>query len=939
MRVGLAVAAVSWVGLSLGTVQAADAPATPAAAPDPFWTAEELARIDRGLEVLNLDRKDLGFSKRPLDDPFRLDVVNRVLDDPLSIGGEAQRWDDVARAGDVAALVDRARAACGGAGAGEHPSPGVELDAPTIPEGVRRALAATLGRMTAVVAEVGETRRALGPQAEAVVRKALRSQVEKPQEPPPGDDLADDAFLAAIAPVRRSCVPRGTDLLVDAVRALVRALREAVPTSDVVVPDPLVVPKGGLRLSTSAGTVVLTGRGEDVHEEGDDVVLVIDLGGDDTWRRGASAHAGRPVSVCIDLAGDDRYVGRRDRSFGAALGGVAVQWDGGGNDLYDAGHASLGAAVLGAAVLVDEGGDDVYRSMDFGQGAGAFGVGVLLDVAGNDLRHVDLFGQGFASTAGCGVLADLDGHDVYDAGGAHSDAPLHRDRTMSLSQGFSIGMRPDASGGVGVLVDAKGNDRYTADIYGQGASYWFSLGLLVDDDGNDAYVLGHYGQGAGIHLSAGMLLDRAGQDCYFDEYGVGIGGAHDFAVGVLVDRGGDDHYVGSGGSQGGALTNSVAILYDAAGDDEYTAARPGASHGAATPARDTGGIGLLLDAGGKDVYSESARDGAVWTSGTVGAGLDDPTAPAATKDDPMGAAITEAQARARVDEEGTVAGPDGRRTDDLDKLWAIAIRWQVGDERVIGPIARERLVALGAPTLERMMARLGSKDGLEIEAVQALLPRFSRETVVARLVEATTSKDVAVRRTALRLLGTLSATEAEAAVVAALTDADVRVQALRALAAMKSAPPAVLEVLRSGKELEAVAAAACLGAAGGTTSLDALVAALAPTTPFLARLAAEAQLSARGDAAVEPLARAAADASSMRVRRTALRALGATKAAAAAPALAAATRDADPWVRFEARLAGAALVRALGDAAPAALVTALAEAKAKEEDPVGKRLR
>src|SRR5947207_615238 len=93
--------------LVTGSARAGDDPA----APQPqktyeFWTKDELERIDRGLQVLNLDRRDLGFQKRPIDDPFRLDVVNRILDDPLSIGDEAERWDRLARTGDAAALFD-----------------------------------------------------------------------------------------------------------------------------------------------------------------------------------------------------------------------------------------------------------------------------------------------------------------------------------------------------------------------------------------------------------------------------------------------------------------------------------------------------------------------------------------------------------------------------------------------------------------------------------------------------------------------------------------------------------------------------------------------------------------------------------------------------------------------------------------------------------------
>ena len=70
-----------------------------------FWTDAELALIDRGLDLLNCDRKDLGFQKRPIDDPFRLVVANRCLDDPLSIGLEAQAWDDVAKHGKVDDLL------------------------------------------------------------------------------------------------------------------------------------------------------------------------------------------------------------------------------------------------------------------------------------------------------------------------------------------------------------------------------------------------------------------------------------------------------------------------------------------------------------------------------------------------------------------------------------------------------------------------------------------------------------------------------------------------------------------------------------------------------------------------------------------------------------------------------------------------------------------
>src|SRR5688500_10441811 len=82
-----------------------DAPKPPVDVPG-FWTADELRRIDEGLNVLNVTRKDLGFQKRPIDDPFRLPVVDRILDEPLSIGQVAAQWDEVARSGDHDRILD-----------------------------------------------------------------------------------------------------------------------------------------------------------------------------------------------------------------------------------------------------------------------------------------------------------------------------------------------------------------------------------------------------------------------------------------------------------------------------------------------------------------------------------------------------------------------------------------------------------------------------------------------------------------------------------------------------------------------------------------------------------------------------------------------------------------------------------------------------------------
>lgn len=939
-------------------------PPPPAAPPLPepepvaggFWTIEELRLLDEGLAILNCNRKDLEFQKQPIDDPFRLDVVRRALDDPFSVGNEAEAWDGAARSGDPGTLLVMA----GGVFTRTHikMSAAFESTPPSAPAVSERGRSA-MGRLVqsarflgAMIQEESTLQPLSGggpgtrflplPEAEdrpAFLRKALGSQVEKPSLKVEAGDMEDGRFLALLEEHMQDMaqVQHHAQVPLSLTAELVDALRAEGGFDGQWT--------GSLRIDAEPGPVVLYGTGDDVHAPDEDAVLVVDLGGNDTWVRGASASVlrDRPVSVCIDLSGNDRYVGREDLSFGAALGGVAIQWDGGGDDLYDAGNASLGAGICGVGILVDEGGDDVYRCRDFGIGAGAFGVGIHLDKGGNDLYHGDLFNQGFASTRGCGVLADLEGNDVYDAGGAHLHAPLYNDRHQSLSQGFSIGMRPDASGGVGVLVDVKGNDRYTADIYGQGSSYWYALGILVDDDGNDTYNLGQYGQGSGIHLSAGILLDRAGSDLYYLKNGVGMGGAHDYAVGMLVDRGGDDYYAGSGGTQGGALTNSVAFLLDMGGNDGYAAVTEGAQ-GYASPARGTGGIGILADAGGKDVYTERTRDGAAWTSSIVGTGLDMPDreAPAGGSGDPGATSMTEEKARAEVDRDGTVPGPDGKPADDLEKLWAVSCRWEVGDNRVIVPIARERLVALGKPALARALERVGTKDGLEFRAVEVVFSRFPREEVVGPLLAKTRDADAAVRRGAVRALASLPAAEAEGRFAEMLVaDEAARGTVLGALAALKKAPPEVAGFLRSAKEGEAVAAAACLGAAGGEASVRALLGALGAETAFPVRLAAVERLGALGEAAVPALVAFVGDggAGSAVERRNALRALGKSKCAAAVEGIARGLGDSNRWVRLSALQAGDELAKALGADAPPSLAAALAAARAAETDPLLRRMR
>ncbi|MHC4839995.1 MAG: peptidylprolyl isomerase [Planctomycetota bacterium] len=416
-----------------------------------------------------------------------------------------------------------------------------------------------------------------------------------------------------------------------------------------IEPAPQVAPKDSgvtgdvlLMLEGPKGIFVVGGYGPNTYT-GNNFIGIIDLGGDDVYRGRVACGIGLPgqsaFSFVLDLEGNDQYLGE-DFTQGFGFNGVGMLHDlGKGDDVYRSRNYSQGAGLCGYGELYDDGGDDIYTADSFTQGAGSFGYGQLLDAAGNDSYRACRYSQAFAQVMGVGVLTDGDGNDTYYAGGKYLHQPLFEDRYQSLSQGFAIGNRRwgETGGGVALLLDeGDGNDSYTADIFGQGSSYWYSLGMLVDRGGNDVYTLGQYGQGAGIHLSSGILVDLKGDDAYTNPYGVGTGGAHDWSVGWLIDREGDDTYTGNGQGQG--LNFSTGVLLDCAGNDTYMSAHKG-NIGKGK----NNSISLLLDLDGTDTYGpDELKDNTVTQRGAGGlvydcysgwfVGVDESTLPTTQKE-------------------------------------------------------------------------------------------------------------------------------------------------------------------------------------------------------------------------------------------------------------------------------------------------------------------
>ena len=74
--------------------------------------------------------------------------------------------------------------------------------------------------------------------------------------------------------------------------------------------------------------------------------------------------------------------------------------------------------------------------------------------------------------------------------------------------------RGQGSGGIGILYDRNGNDRYQAGEFSQGVGYFFALGVLYDRSGDDAYRGRRCAQGTSAHQAIEVLFDERGNDRY-----------------------------------------------------------------------------------------------------------------------------------------------------------------------------------------------------------------------------------------------------------------------------------------------------------------------------------------------------------------------------------------------------------------------------------------
>lgn len=478
---------------------------------------------------------------------------------------------------------------------------------PTLPEEARlpHPLRFELARVLAAMAQSHEfLQRAFERLPPGVTPQLLRRQAfERRLNPFERPD-----FRQLLPLVEREAVLAGMLDLVGAVEHLQRFVK----TNEAALPSV------AWSLQTPFGWIVVDTTRRNNHHRLKDPLLVLDVGGDDDYEFLAPSdkHA---ISVLVDCGGNDRY-------FSAAPGadpssptlGYGILWDTEGDDRYEGTDQAQASALFGAALLVDGGGNNRFIAGSHSQAHAIGGISVLVSGAGEDAFTAQSYSQASGGPGGVAVLVDTGGNDRYTL---NNDplvwpSPQLPDRNTSMGQGAGYGMRGDlsdgrsASGGIGMLLDLAGNDRYEAQVMAQGFGYHEGLGLLLDDGGTDHFETAWYGMGAGVHHAAGVLLKRGiGNDVYRSAHEMVLGAGNDLSVGVFVDEGGDDEYSVGQLSLGVANANSTGIFVDGAGNDRYAVASTtcralgAASMPAWGNARETlPSLGLFMDLGGVDSY-------------------------------------------------------------------------------------------------------------------------------------------------------------------------------------------------------------------------------------------------------------------------------------------------------------------------------------------------
>lgn len=576
------------------------------------------------------------------------------------------------------------------------------------------------------------------------------------------------------------------------------------------------------KVKTRVGTLpmVIAGRGSDLHDDLD-ARITIDLGGDDRYTGRHGAGVGYS-SVLIDLSGDDSY-SVPDLSIGAAALGVGIAVDAGGNDDLRGQSVNFGAGIGGVGVFVNQGGDDTVSHVALGSGFGMVGIGLCIDTAGHDSYRCELFGQGAGRTRGVGWLVDRAGRDTYRADGRIMNSPLFTGVAYSFSQGFGMGYREDSggvAGGAGFLTDVSGNDRYLADSYAQGASYWFAVGSLYDAEGSDTYSGHHYVQASAMHLTSAYLFDLGGDDSYTVKVGAAQGIGHDYGVSLLFDRAGDDLYASKDARPGTGVANGLGLFIEGAGIDTYTALPAFGREDRGMPS-----YGLFLDLSGADKYPVGMNDGWGFATALATAFDQDLSTPVGTDVPPP--PVTPDP------EPGSKPMPTPQ---EMDRLYRLASQWGVGSAQTQVEAALRDLIAIGMPGYDWLIAnRLRSVQRLQVRAWGRLTRALGAPAVSALGAKALEGVDADIEPV-IRVAIEANATDIGALLPGIIRDKPaLRLLAIRAAGALKArgATDSILPHLISEDPILVRTSMVALSQLGDSASLGTASTMLGSTDPYV----------------------------------------------------------------------------------------------------------
>lgn len=414
----------------------------------------------------------------------------------------------------VPALPDRPSEALAGAVSSLAASLGVPLH-PTARIAAARLPGEVSGRLALLVAQLGECHRVAAPARAHLGDPAV---IEALTATPAAYAAIPSAALADTAVRLRACAARLQSL--------------AVETGNLLSASPV----AGEALDL--WPVLSYSPDLESNRYLNDYALIVDAGGDDTYLNNTGGSfldlkrgpAGAPAPEQASAHGCHQL--NADGPNGDCTPGVALLLDTAGNDTYGAMEApdpgddgfctsdplvrrivTGGSALAGVGILIDSGGDDRYLGKTLAQGSGHLaGVGVLRDEGGNDSYLAIRNSQGFGLLAGLGILSDKSGDDVFDRylpSALDPSAPFQR------------------RGAGGVLDDRGSCDNLPRQLQGSGFLPG-GVGILVDAAGNDAYHgappaiqkfdpsidFTHGSQGYGGSGGAGALLDEGGGDTY-----------------------------------------------------------------------------------------------------------------------------------------------------------------------------------------------------------------------------------------------------------------------------------------------------------------------------------------------------------------------------------------------------------------------------------------